>query len=96
MDGVIAFCDIEKQDSDMWCEVNTNKIVLDFLKFLARQKKTLKDIKELNSDKTKTDKLGTHMFGKGNKSKISYNMIFNVRFNQMGVVLALKLSKIDK
>ena len=51
MDGVIAFCEIAKQDSDMWCEVNTNKIVLDFLKFLNRQKKTLKDIKELNSDR---------------------------------------------
>ena len=30
------------------------------------------------------------MFGKGNKSKI-----FNTRFNQMSVVLALKSSKIN-
>ena len=67
MDGVIAFCEIEKQNSDMWCEVNTNKIVLDFLKFLDRQKKQLKDLKELDKDKRKMENIAKDLFGKGNK-----------------------------
>ena len=51
----------------MWCEVNTNKIVLDFLKFLDRQKKQLKDLKGLDSDRYRMDKMANELFGKGNR-----------------------------
>jgi hypothetical protein len=41
MEGIIASCEIEKQSSDMFCEMNTNKIVLDFLRFLRRYEKSM-------------------------------------------------------
>ena len=67
MEGIIAFCEIEKQQYDMWCEVNTNKIILDFLKFLRRYEKSVKDIKELENDNEKVRKLATHLCGNQNK-----------------------------
>ena len=73
MEGIIASCEIEKQSSDMFCEMNTNKIVLDFLRFLKRYEKSMKDITDLKNDRYKVDKLATNLFG--NKNKESSDMV---------------------
>ena len=73
MEGIIASCEIEKQSNDMFCEMNTNKIVLDFLKFLKRYEKSIKDIKEMGNDTYKVDKLATNLFG--NKNKENSDMV---------------------
>jgi hypothetical protein len=73
MEGIIASCEIAKQSSDMFCEMNTNKIVLDFLRFLKRYEKSMKDITELKNDRYKVDKLATNLFG--NKNKESSDMV---------------------
>jgi hypothetical protein len=73
MEGIIASCEIEKQSSDMFCEMNTNKIVLDFLRFLRRYEKSMKDIKDMGNDTYKVDKLATNLFG--NKNKESSDMV---------------------
>ena len=69
MEGIIASCEIEKQSSDMFCEMNTNKIVLDFLRFLKRYEKSMKDITDLKNDRYKVDKLATNLFGNKNKAR---------------------------
>ena len=73
MEGIIASCEIAKQSSDMFCEMNTNKIVLDFLRFLKRYEKSMKDVKDLKNDRYKVDKLATNLFG--NKNKESSDMV---------------------
>ena len=74
MNGVIACCDILKLDDDMNCEVNTNKIVLNFIKFLSRGGKDFAAIKDLKDDSTRVKKMASDLFGSRNKGGSDMNL----------------------
>ena len=70
MDGILASCDEIKLDFDMYAEVNTCKIVLEFLQLLERNsngKISLRNIKDDADRPDKIKKMSQEIFGNRNK-----------------------------
>lgn len=73
MDGIIAFTDIEKENTEVYNGMNSHKIVLDFLKYLKDRNIKLEDVKAKAKDKTQLQKFSSDIFGRGNKTSSPFH-----------------------